>query len=537
MMPLMGSIERILLGNPLGGSYAGSVKSMWEQGSINIDTGEETSSETGVRSGYLDARENAYYTQRTIGWGTFDKIIWYFYTSEKEFLGVKTDTAWTALVLAPVNCVYIRLVISNDATSISPADVPDIALEDRSVWGWNDPNDYGNCLASKVPEITAGHYYYQKNVLRKSLGFQLPSVTILNDSMTVIPKDFTDNTIMFINIVGGENPVDIGDLVFEDRDVWGWDTSSKLYIMSQLLPIEKRILTVEYTGNLRYPQIGLYGEESTLPKTLAVPLENETINERYTDYRVFINISDNPTITPADMVNHGTWTVTFSDPVSDHWQDDGTDIWQQIVLKTAGKSLAITAPESFVGCYINFQMSDGQHHATLPYTIADTTDVEWVQLRIPKASNPLLDLTNVDSYDGQWSWVFGEIVVTEPHWEGENFVFTAADIQVGKAWQKSGNDIVLVDDAGAIALPIITTPVQWWRILINNVSVGRDLNGVEIRKTGAGVTATACDISQGSFYSFILPAAGDQLAIHWTNGAGTTAQQLYDGITITGSEG
>ena len=532
MMPLMGSLERILLGNPLGGSYTGSVKSMWEQGSINIDTGEETSSETGVRSGYLDARENAYYTQRTIGWGTFDRISWYFYTSEKEFLGAKTDTTWTALELALVNCEYIRLVISNEATPISPTDVPDITLEDRSVWGWKDPNHRGSIISTKLVDIKKDHYYYQKsNIVEGFLFFDAPSFAIRNSAMAKAPESH-ESTYMYLTTENGATPNNIGDLVFEDRDVWGWHDSANLYIVSQLLPIEKRIVSARYAGDLKASTMGIYNQDETKSRSLQLPVQNKLIDDQYVVFRLFVLTEDNPGITPADMVNHGTWTVTFSDPVSDHWQDNGTDIWQQIDLKTAGKSLAITAPESFVGCYITYQMSDGQHHATLPYTLPDTTDVEWVQLRIPNASNPSIDLINVDSYDDQWSWVFGEIVVTEPHWEGENFIFSASDIQVGKAWQKSGDNIILMDDASSIALPIIPNVSASWTILIDNSS-DITLTGVEIRKTSSGVTVGDGAINANAGRSVILQDATGEVAFHFTKGS-LTADTLYSAIKIHG---
>lgn len=538
MKPLCGNLSRILVGNPLGGSYAdGTYTGMWEQGSINITTGEETSSETGVRSGYLDARENAYYTQRTIGWGTFDKISWYFYNSEKEFLGVKTDTTWKALELVPVNCAYIRLVISNDATPISPTDVPDITLEDRSIWGWNDANQFSVCYSSKIPEITEGHYYYQKNALRKMLKFQFPYLAINNDSMATL-KDFTENTLMYIEIAEEQNPTDIGDMIFEDRDVWGWSYIG-IYVMSQAFPIEKRNVTASYTGDLKQPYIGLY--ENGASTSMILPIENVLIDEKYINYRLFVLAAENPDITPADMVNHGTWTVTFSDPVSEVWKSDGSVYYTPHNSEfQKGKILVITPPESFKAVSLVVQDAAGQnsHDITGGAEVTLSESTEWVYLAVSVSENPEVNLTNIDSYRDQWSYSYKDIPApAEPHWEGENFVFSASDIQVGKAWQKSGDDIILVDDAGAIALPIIENPKKKWRILINNVSVGRDLNGVQIRKTGAGVTATACGIAQGSFYSFILPAAGDQLAIHWTNGAGTTAQQLYDGITITGSEG
>lgn len=535
MMPLMGSLERILLGNPLGGSYTGSVKSMWEQGRINTDTGEEVSSETDVRSGYLDARENAYYTQRTIGWGTFDKISWYFYTSEKEFLGVTADRTWIALKLAPVNCAYIRLVISNDATSISPTDVPDITLEDRSIWGWKDPNDRGAIVSTKLVDIKKDHYYYQEsNIVKGILYFDDPPFAIHNDAMAIAPESH-ESTYMYQLTENGATPTTIGDLVFEDRDVWGW-REFVTQIVSTKQPIDKKLLSVIYTGDLKNTQVVLNPEG----KYYKLPIEDLGTYGN-SEFLLFINKEQNPGITAADMVNHGTWTVTFSDPVSEVWQSDGSVYYTPHNSEIQkGKILAITPPSSFKAVSLVVQDSTGQnsHNITGGSEVTLSESTEWVYLTVSVSENPEVNLTNIDSFREQWSYSYKEIPApVEPHWEGENFVFSVSDIQVGKAWQKSGDDIILVDDAGAIALPIITNPKQKWRILITNASVGRDLNGVQIRKTGAGVTATACSIEQGSFYSFILPSAGDQLAIHWTNGAGTTAQQLYEGITITGSEG
>lgn len=454
MMPLMGSLERILLGNPLGGSYTGGEKSMWEQGTIYTQNGDEGDSDYRVRSGYIPVRSNVYYTQRTLS-GGYTLIQWYFYDSEYQYLGYFSDDTWKKLLLTPVNCAYIRIVILN------PTDVP-------------------------------------------------------------------------------LHPSDVPNITIEDRSIWGWYISNNMYLISQAFPIEKRIVSAIYTGDLKKPYIGVYSQNGSVSESQLLPLENVAIADVYVLYRVFVKLSDNPNITPADMVNHGTWTVTFSDPVSEVWQSDGSVYYTPHNSEIQkGKILTITPPSSFKAVSLVVQDSTGQnsHDITGGAEVALSESTEWVYLTVGVAENPDVNLTNIDSFREQWSYSYKDIPEpAEPHWEGENFIFSASDIQVGKAWQKSGDDIILVDDAGTIALPIITNPRQKWRILITNASVGRDLNGVQIRKTGAGVTATACDISQGSFFSFILPAAGDQLAIHWKNGAGTTAQQLYDGITITGSE-
>lgn len=542
MMPLMGSLERILLGNPLGGSYTGGEKSMWEQGTIAFNSGAEVTSDISVRSEYIPCRENAYYTQRSIGWGTFENINWYFYDSEKNFLGSHRDTTFTALELVPVNCAFLRMVIVSAAENpITPSDVPNITIEDRSIWGWNDPDPRGLIIATKRVDIIKDHYYYQTNNIAGSiLYFDNPAFAVEYSAMSKAPGSY-DSTYMYLLIDEDATPTNIGDLVFEDRDVWGWYNSDNIYLISQLFPIEKRIVSAIYTGDLKKPYMGVYSQNGSEAESQLLPVENVEINDVYVAYRVFVPLSDNPGITPADMVNHGTWTVTFSDPVSEVWQSDGSVYYTPHNSEVQkGKILTITPPSTFKAVNLVVQDSTGQnsHDITGGAEVTLSESTEWVYLTVGIAENPDVNLMNIDSFREQWSYSYKDIPVpAEPHWEGENFIFSASDIQVGKAWQKSGDDIILVDDAGTIALPIITNPRQKWRILITNASVGRDLNGVQIRKTGAGVTATACNISQGSFFSFILPAAGDQLAIHWKNGAGTTAQQLYDGITITGSEG
>ena len=123
-------------------------------------------------------------------------------------------------------------------------------------------------------------------------------------------------------------------------------------------------------------------------------------------------------------------------------------------------------------------------------------------------------------------------VPAEPHWDGENFVFTAADIKEGKAYQKSGNDIVLVDDASSIALPIIPNVSASWTILIDNSS-DSPLNGVEIRKTASGVTVGDGRINANSGRSVILQDAAGQVAFHFTK-ATLTAESLYNAIKIHG---
>lgn len=455
MKPLCGNLSRILVGNPLGGSYANGVYTgMWEQGDINIATGEETSSGTGVRSGYLDARENAYYTQRTIGQGIFDKISWYFYTSEKEFLGVKADTTWIALELVPVNCAYIRIVISNEATPISPADVPDIVLEDRSIWGW--------------------------------------------------------------------------------------ELSGNIYIFSQVFPIEKSNMSATYMGDLKKPRLNVYDQDVDQQKTLSLPLENTPIDEMYVKYRLCINTEENPDITPADMVNHGTWTVTFSDPVSDVWKSDGSVYYTPHNSEIQkGKILAITPPKSFKAVSLVVQDATGQnsHDITGGAEVTLSESTEWVYLTVGVSENPGVDLTNIDSYREQWSYSYKDIPApTEPHWEGENFVFSVSDIQMEKAWQKSGNDIILVDDAGSVALPMISNPSAMWRILVNN-NLGVTMSGTQLRKTSTGVTEQESVIYTGNSLSIILGEEGAQVAFYGGNAVGASAEDIYRGITITGSEG
>lgn len=534
MMPLVGSLERILLGNPLGGSYAGSVKSMWEQGSINTDTGGEISSGTGVRSGYLDARENAYYTQRTIGWGTFDRISWYFYNREKEFLGVKTDTTWIALELAPVNCAYIRLVISND-TPISTVDVPDITLEDRSIWGWKDPNQSRVISASKNVDMVSDHYYYQQNINAFSAVMVGITMTIPSGGMVKASKN-CKQCHFYIYEREGATPLNIGDLIFEDRDVWGWSLIDNKFMLSTLLPIAKRVVTASYTGDLKNAQLIVYNQGVTEQKTLSLPVENVPIDGKYVSYRLYIAKQDNPTITPADMVNHGTWTVTFSDPVSEVWKSDGSVYYTPHNSEIQkGKILTITPPESFKAVSLVVQDATGQnsHDITGGAEVTLSESTEWVYLSVSVDENPDVNLTNIDSYREQWSYSYKDIPApAEPHWEGENFVFSASDIQVGKAYQKSGNDIVLVDDASSIALPIISNVSATWTILIDNSS-GIPLAGVEIRKTSSGVSVGDGTIKANSGRSIILQDATGQVAFHFTKGS-LTADTLYSAIKIHG---
>lgn len=534
MKPMCGNLSRILVGNPLGGSYAdGAYTGMWEQGDINIDTGEETSSGTGVRSVYLDARENAYYTQRTIGWGTFDKISWYFYTSEKEFLGVKTDTTWTALELAPVNCAYIRLVVSNDATPISPVDVPDIILEDRSIWGWKDPNKFGAIVSTKLVVLLQDHYYYQENTAKAILRFDSPRFILNPKVLQKLTMVAGEESYMYLMTSEGATPTNIGDLVFEDRDVWGWNYwhGVRKLIVSEYFSITKPLLSASYAGDLNNPMLAIYLSNEIYIREYNIPVNNVKVDGAL--IRLFIKNEENPNVTPADMVNHGTWTVTFSDPVSEVWKDDGTDLWRSVSPIEQGKSLTITAPSELSGCYIVYQASDGRHSEALPYTIADTTGVEWIQEKIPKANNPAVDLTNVDDYNTLWKWTYKDIPApAEPHWEGENFVFSVSDIQVGKAWQKSGNDIVLVDDASSIALPIIPNVSASWAILIDNSS-DNPLVGVEIRKTSSGVTVGDGTINANAGRSIILQDATGQVAFHFTKGS-LTADTLYSAIKIHG---
>lgn len=542
MMPLMGSLERILLGNPLGGSYADGVYTgMWVQGSINIDTGEETSSGTGVRSGYLDARENAYYTQRTIGWGTFDKISWYFYASEKEFLGVKTDTTWTALELAPVNCAYIRLVISNDATPISPEDVPGITLEDRSIWGWKDVDAYNAIYSTKTVTTQIDHYYYQNNqnkfLLRVNAGTQ--RLYISDDRMVKSPVSNEDSQL-FLAANEGATPTNIGDLVFEDRDVWGWNwANAETQVISLPINIEKPLVTAEYSGDLQRARLAFYSSPSTWLRAVLLPVENAPADTA-TLVRCYIESRDNPNITPADMVNHGTWTVTFSDPVSEVWQSDGSVYYTPHNSEIQkGKILTITPPESFKAVSLVVQDSTGQnsHDITGGAEVSLSESTEWVYLTVGVSENPDVNLTNIDSYREQWSYSYKEIPVpVGPHWEGENFVFSASDIQMGKAWQKSGDDIILVDDAGSVALPMIPNPSAGWRILINN-NLGVTMSGMQLRKTSAGVSVQESYIYSGSSLSIILGEEDAQVAFYGANSIGASAEDIYRGITITGSEG
>lgn len=541
MMPLCGSLGRILLGNPIGGSYAGGEKSMWEQGSINIDTGEETSSGTGVRSGYLDARENAYYTQRTIGWGTFDKISWYFYNREKEFLGVKTDTTWAALELAPVNCAFLRVVIVSTAdSSITPSDVPNITIEDRSIWGWKDKDAYNAIYSTKTVTTQIDHYYYQSNQNNYNVSFQGGGYLIANN-VAQISGEHTDSAMYVdVRVFPAATPTNIGDLIFEDRDVWWWNWgSNETIVICRAINMEKPLVTAEYSGDLKSAMLAFYSREGVWLRSVLLPIENET--EDTANYvRLLVTIAENPNITPGDMVNHGTWTVTFSDPVSEVWQSDGSVYYTPHNSEVQkGKILVITPPESFKGVTLVVQDSTGQnsHDITGGVEVTLSESTEWVYLTVSVSENPDVNLTNIDSYREQWSYSYKDIPVpVEPHWEGENFVFTASDIQEGKAYQKSGNDIVLVDDAGSVALPMIPNPSAGWRILIHN-DLGVTMSGVQLRKTSTGVTEQESIIYTGNALSVILGEEGAQVAFYGDNTIGASAEDIYSGITITGSEG
>lgn len=536
MMPLMGSLERILLGNPLGGSYTGGEKSMWEQGSIDTTTGDEVTSSYCVRSGYIPVRSNVYYTQRTIS-GGFHLMTWYYYDSEHNFLGYLNESSFKLLVLAPVNCTYIRIVIYSYGEAIHPTDVPNITIEDRSIWGWQDKTPGGYIYSTKSIETITGHYYFQTNDNSYKIVLNACGTTISNGSIVRVVCSGED--IFYINDPDA-TPTNIGDLVFEDRDVWGWYNYNNMYLISQAFPIEKRIVSAIYTGDLKKPYMGVYSQNGSVSESQLLPLENVAIADVYVLYRVFVELSDNPNITPADMVNHGTWTVTFSDPVSEVWQSDGSVYYTPHNSEIQkGKILTITPPSSFKAVSLVVQDSTGQnsHDITGGAEVALSESTEWVYLTVGIAENPDVNLTNIDSFREQWSYSYKDIPVpAEPHWDGENFVFSVSDIQVGKAWQKSGDDIIIVDDAGSVALPMIPNPSAGWRILLNN-NLGVTMSGMQLRKTSAGVSVQESYIYSGSSLSIILGEEGAQVAFYGANSIGASAEDIYRGITITGSEG
>lgn len=535
MMPLMGSLERILLGNPLGGSYTGGEKSMWEQGIIYVGNGKDADNEMSVRTTFLPCRGNVYYTQRTIP--TSLNVIWryYFYDNEKRYLGYHDKGNAYTLQLTPESCAFLRISLqTRDNTPLHPTDVPNITIEDRSIWGWRDVDPYNAIYSTKTVTTQIDHFYYQSNQNNYILHFQgggglMPDVV---SKLSVVQN----NQLLYINITDHPTatPTNIGDLVFEDRDVWGWYIYAVRYMSSQVYPIEKRLVTVDYEGDLRNPRIGFYGVNDAI--TTIVPITDYVIDSKYKTYRLFFEIWDNPNITPADMVNHGTWTVTFSDPVSEVWQSDGSVYYTPHNSEIQkGKILTITPPSSFKAVSLVVQDSTGQNSHDITggteVTLSDST--EWVYLTVGIAENPDVNLTNIDSFREQWSYSYKDIPVpAEPHWDGENFVFTAADIKEGKAYQKSGNDIVLVDDASSIALPIIPNVSASWTILIDNSS-DSPLNGVEIRKTASGVTVGDGRINANSGRSVILQDAAGQVAFHFTK-ATLTAESLYNAIKIHG---
>lgn len=536
MMPLMGSLERILIGNPLGGSYTGGVKSMWEQGSIALKTGAEVTSDISVRSEYIPCRENAYYTQRSIGWGTFENINWYFYDSEKIFLGSHRDTTFTALELAPVNCAFVRVVIVNAAENpITPTDVPNITIEDRSIWGWKDADAHNAIYSTKTVTTQIDHYYYQTNQNNYNVSFQGGGYLTAN-AVSKTAGGHTDDA-MYIDVRGfpTATPTNIGDLVFEDRDVWGWNWSDEITILSIPINMDKPLVTAEYSGDLQDARVAFYNTVTGYIRRQALPIENER-DDAADKVRFLITTTDNPNITPADMVNHGTWTLSFSDPVSEVWQSDGSVYYTPHNSEIQkGKILTITPPSTFKAVSLVVQDSTGQnsHDITGGAEVTLSESTEWVYLTVGIAENPDVNLTNIDSFREQWSYSYKDIPVpVEPHWDGENFVFTAADIQEGKAYQKSGNDIILVDDASSIALPIIPNVSALWTILIDNSS-DRPLYGVEIRKTASGVTVGDGTINPNTGRSVILQDATGEVAFHFTK-ATLTAESLYNVIKIHG---
>lgn len=530
MMPLMGPLERILLGNPLGGSYAGSVKSMWEQGIIYVGSGNDGDNENAVRTTYIPCRGNVYYTQRTIP--TSLNVIWryYFYDNEKRYLGYDDKGNAYTLQLTPESCAFLRISLqSRDNTPLHPTGVPNITIEDRSIWGWQDKTPTGYIYSTKSIETIRGHYYFQTNVNSYKIVLNACGSTISNGSIVRVGCSGED--ILYINEKSA-TPTNIGDLVFEDRDVWGWWIAGTL-IRSQIFNIEKEKFNANYEGDLVVPSVSLYNNE-VFVRVLRVPFD--VIVTDANRYYLYISISENPTITPADMVNHGTWTVTFSDPVSEVWQSDGSVYYTPHNSEIQkGKILTITPPSSFKAVNLVVQDSTGQnsHDITGGAEVTLSESTEWVYLTVGIAENPDVNLTNIDSFREQWSYSYKDIPVpADPHWDGENFVFTAADIQEGKAYQKSGNDIILVDDASSISLPIIPNVSASWTILIDNSS-DSPLNGVEIRKTASGVTVGDGTINANSGRSVILQDAAGEVAFHFTKAA-LTAESLYSAIKIHG---
>lgn len=529
MMPLMGSLERILLGNPLGGSYTGSVKSMWEQGYISEGEGADRESDKDVRSDYIPIRSNVYYTQRTITAPQNYSIYWYWYGSKKNYLGFIVDNTFKALALAPATAYYVR-VSMRSSQPLHPSDVPNITIEDRSIWGWKDADAYNAIYSTKTVTTQIDHYYYQTNQNNYSVSFQGGGYLNANNVQKTVGGHTDDAMYIEERLYPTATPTNIGDLVFEDRDVWGW-SESVTQIASKTMNIEKKILSAKYTGDLNNTQIVLYG----VSQTYILPVENVDTSGNST-YILFINKNNNPGVTPADMVNHGTWTVTFSDPVSEVWQSDGSVYYTPHNSEIQkGKILTITPPSSFKAVNLVVQDSTGQnsHDITGGAEVTLSESTEWVYLTVGIAENPDVNLTNIDSFREQWSYSYKDIPVpADPHWDGENFVFTAADIQEGKAYQKSGNDIVLVDDANSIALPIIPNVSASWTILIDNSS-DSPLSGVEIRKTASGVTVGDGTINANSGRSVILQDAAGEVAFHFTK-ATLTAESLYSAIKIHG---
>lgn len=533
MMPLMGSLERILLGNPLGGSYTGGEKSMWEQGTIYTQNGAEGDSDYRVRSGYIPVRSNVYYTQRTLS-GGYTLIQWYYYDSEYQYLGYFSDDTWKKLLLTPVNCAYIRIVILNPTdVPLYPTDVPNITIEDRSIWGWKDVDAYNAIYSTKTVTTQIDHYYYQNNQNKFTLRVNIPNQVIYIRNGDMVKSTVSrEDSQLYVLANEGATTTNIGDLVFEDRDVWGWRIQG-VNITSLPINIDKIKVNVDYSGDLLLPRVSLYNG-STFVRSPAVPF-NEVVTDANILY-LYIQIKYNPNITPADMVNHGTWTVTFSDPVSEVWQSDGSVYYTPHNSEIQkGKILAITPPSSFKAVSLVVQDSTGQnsHDITGGAEVTLSESTEWVYLTVGIAENPDVNLTNIDSFREQWSYSYKDIPApVEPHWDGENFVFTAADIKEGKAYQKSGNDIILVDDASSIALPIIPNVSAAWTILIDNSS-DSPLNGVEIRKTASGVTVGDGTINANAGRSVILQDAAGEVAFHFTK-ATLTAESLYNALKIHG---